>query len=117
MRSRPIFWFVVCLLCMAGAVYFWRLGDRIAASRRQSAATSAAQSPAPAQPVASAVSGALPSQPADNSTSELTSPKTTNAPAFIAAATNRFSYRLGNSSRKVGESRPDIAPLTSSTRL
>lgn len=28
MRRRPLFWFAISALCLLGAMYFWRLGDR-----------------------------------------------------------------------------------------
>ena len=38
MRPRPILWFVVSLLCLLGAAYCWRLGNRWAAEKQSAPA-------------------------------------------------------------------------------
>ncbi|MDB6109487.1 MAG: Peptidase and in kexin sedolisin [Pedosphaera sp.] len=37
MQRRPLFWFLVSLACLAGAIYFWRLGDRWRAEKAHAA--------------------------------------------------------------------------------
>ena len=28
MQRKPLFWFLISAVCLAGAIYFWRLGDQ-----------------------------------------------------------------------------------------
>src|SRR5580704_13913199 len=91
MQRRPLLWLVISLLSLAGAIYFWQLGNKQLAQRRaaQGANTGAIQ-PVPAS---SKSPLQLPSQPA----SKKQSPKTPET------AKNRFPYRLSNTSKTIGQ--------------
>jgi subtilisin-like proprotein convertase family protein len=81
MRRRPFFWLVLSLLCFAGAVYFWKLGDDWAA--RKKAAPTSTTPEVPAQPA--------PSQSA-------TSPRAASQAAPLQVSTSKALARLTNSS-------------------
>src|ERR1051325_4292233 len=96
MKPRPILWFIICLLCLAGAVYFLRLGEEWAAQKKA----------APAAPAATPAQGknSLP-------TSRETVVSASTAPLGLltrpqqAAATkpNPLAFRLSNTPKTVGQ--------------
>lgn len=92
MRPRPILWFVISLLCLTGAYYFWQLGDQWAAekkSTRERAVTKKASAPVKNGVVSSAGAPvALLTQPP--------------APA-AAAQDNPLAFRLSNTKRTIGQ--------------
>jgi subtilisin-like proprotein convertase family protein len=82
MRSRILKWFVLCLLCVAGAWFLWHeTGQRTA--KEKAAATAASAAPG-------SLTGAAP----------LTNPALVSA---AAAKTNRLAYRLSNTTRSIGQ--------------
>src|SRR6266571_4554317 len=90
MRRRPLFWFLISVLCFAGAVYFWRLGNKWAQEGRPKSEIRNPKSEA-GQPNAS--TAASPRQKA-------------------TSTTNTFPYRLSNTTKTVGQlSRSDHAIL------
>src|SRR6266478_3055845 len=84
MQRRPLFWLVVSLLCLGGAVCFWKLGDEWQAGKdaRRAAGTEAKTSAAPA---------VRPSAPAAAQPGAKPSP----------AAGARFPYRLSNTDKSL----------------
>src|SRR5882724_12287209 len=82
MQRRPLFWFVVSLLCLGGAVYFWKLGDEWQARKN---AGHAAESEAKTN----AATATKPSTPA------IAQPNAKPSPAASA----RFPYRLSNTDK------------------
>ncbi len=93
MRSRPIIWLLISLLLLAGGVYFWQ-------SRSQSPTTTNPIPPVTAAP-------AVRPRPATTNHSIVSAAI---APAFLsgqpasaAAKTNRFAYRLTNTTKSVGQ--------------
>ena len=94
MRSRPIIWLWISLLLLAGGVYFWQL-------RSQSPTTA---NTVPPVTVASVVRPRL-------ATTNQSIVSAAGAPAFLngqpastaAAKTNRFAYRLTNTTKSVGQ--------------
>jgi subtilisin-like proprotein convertase family protein len=83
MRLKTRTWFIISVLCFLGAAYFWRLGDDHSSRNGPSGAGDARQSgPHP---------GAEPR--ATNAAS------LTNAPQSAAAISNRYPYRLSNTSK------------------
>ena len=98
---RPLTWFLLSLLCLAGAFYFWRLGDQWEAQKRlaRSAVQPAAQ-PARAKPAAlKTPSGVI----ASASTAPLAWLPLSRTNTTVAAATNKFQYRLSNTTKPVGQ--------------
>ena len=91
MRVRPLFWSVVCLLCLTGAWFFWQQGNRWSAEK-PSAAGSVAPSVSVPAGTSNAVSGASSSGQKNSGTNTL-----------AATATNAFPYRLSNTQRTVSE--------------
>ncbi|HEY5298986.1 MAG TPA: S8 family serine peptidase [Verrucomicrobiae bacterium] len=94
MRSRPKFWLAVCLLCLAGAWFFWQQGNRWAA-----------------QPTAAARAKAVHAKPAV-ATSMATVKSASTAPVLFSShnaatnsigKTNEFAYRLSNTKKTIGE--------------
>ncbi|MDB6018821.1 MAG: Peptidase and in kexin sedolisin [Pedosphaera sp.] len=99
MQRRPLFWFLVSLLCLAGAVYFWRLGDRWQAEKKSRAAVAPEMKQAVASSVAQPVAQALPSilllsHPADSNATQQ---------ASAAAIKARLAYRLSNTGKSLGQ--------------
>ena len=99
MRPRPLLWFLISLLCLAGAYYFWQLGEswRLAKGPAKPAATQRAPHAAKitfhrVKPASTAplIPGLL---------------SATNRPATNVAgsATNQFPYRLSNTTRPIGQ--------------
>ncbi|MSU58758.1 MAG: hypothetical protein EXS35_11410 [Pedosphaera sp.] len=105
MRPRPILWFVISLLCLVGAVYFWRLGDRWAATKK--AARDAAVAPAkPATNSRRAVTPAASPQAALLSQPLLTTmalAATVSAPPPPTPKPDKFANRLRNTTKSVDE--------------
>lgn len=99
MFKRPTTWMVICLLCLAGFVYFWKLGDRWAQEQR------GAQSPA----ARAGAAGKAAVRPAAGAFPESTAPMvlfTTPEQAAAVAATertNRLKYHLRNTAQSVGQ--------------
>src|SRR5215472_15242000 len=96
MRRRPFFWLVLSLLCFAGALYFWKLGDDWAA--RKKAAPTSTTPATPAQPA--------PSQSATSphAASQAALPQVSSAKA-IARLTNSsaLTHRVSNTTNSVGK--------------
>ncbi len=93
MQRRPLFWFVISLLSLAGALYFWQLGNERQAQKR-------------AAHLASTNSGALlPVQPSPKSQLQTPSPSAAKKQAQKAVASDksRFPYRLNNTSKTMGQ--------------
>ncbi len=88
MRSRPTFWILLSLLCVAGAWLFWPH-----AGRRTSEQNSTAHPKSFATSVATTV------------TSTATAPNifTTTTNSAAATKTNEFAYRLSNTRKSIGE--------------
>ena len=87
MRSRPTFWILLGLLCVAGAWFFWpRAGNQVAEKNSAAQNNSAATTP-----------GAATATPAVTAPNNFTS-LTVAAAARAAARTNEFAYRLSNTS-------------------
>jgi len=96
MFKRPSTWFVISLLCMAGAWYFWKLGDQWAAQKRSVPPAVPATVP-PASPVSvtktvSAATALLP-----RLTAGLLAAQTQATPV------DPLAYRLSNTTRPLGE--------------
>ena len=92
MFRRPLTWFVICLLCLAGALYFWRLGDRWAAEK---SATPSAQS---APEKKSSATGR------EVVVSASTSPMVLlTQPQPAAPKKNKLAYRLSNTTKTAGQ--------------
>jgi len=93
MLRRPMMWFALCLLCLAGAWFFWKWGDASVARRRQ-----ATPPPAAAQPRSGPTSATV-------IISKPTSIPTVNAatPGRIATNTSPLEYRLSNTTRPYRE--------------
>ncbi len=86
MRSRKSFWILLCLLCLAGAWFFWHQSSR------------APQKKIVAKPTIVTVRSAS------------TAPQFLTKPTIVAktvktgtSVTNKFAYRLSNTSKSIGE--------------
>ena len=85
MRSRATYWILLCLLCVAGAWFFWPR-SRPPASPEKAAAAPAAVTPRSASTVPNFLIVS-----------------TNRAHASSSAKTNRFAYRLTNTSKSIGQ--------------
>ena len=95
MFRRPLTWFVICLLCLGGARYFWRLGDRWSAEKK---AAPEAQSPGHPKPTAATAREAV--IPASTAPLVLlTQPQ----PQPAAPKEKKLAYRLSNTSQTAGQ--------------
>ena len=97
MRSRPITWLIISLLCFLGAAYFWELGNRWSAQKKSSSP------PTNAEPVtATRGSSALAAPSSQSSVRLLTTAGTLNQPstpdpsAKVPTAPERLKYRISN---------------------
>src|SRR5579872_5052010 len=97
MQRRPLFWFLVSLACLCGAIYFWRLGDKWEAQKASKPVPSSRPEPKPGailkaqtSPPMKLLTQAAPLNPV--------SPRA-NAPA----ANTRFPYRLSNTTLTAGQ--------------
>lgn len=100
MRWRSLIWLGISLLCLAGARYFWGLGERWAAERQATTGQpAAAVSPSPTQ----AVAGTHVTQTHSASTVPQFVLLSETAGRTAAAKTNRFAYRLNNTGRTAGQ--------------
>ena len=90
MQRKPLFWSLLSLLCLGGAIYFWHLGDQWQAQK--TAARQAANPPATNAVVVPKPQASTPAMPV--------SPKTT---AVASTVTNRFPYRLTNTDQTIGQ--------------
>src|SRR6266550_3197859 len=96
MRRRPLFWILISVLCFAGAMYFWRLGNRWAEEGRPK---SEGRNPKEIRNPES--------EPGHSSASTAPSPK-----QKATSTTNAFPYRLSNTTKTIGQlSRSDHAIL------
>ena len=86
MQRKPLFWFLLSLLCLAGSAYFWSVGDHVRENRAaaKAAATSATNTPSTASPSRAV----LPALPATNATQVVASQKDEKS---------LYPYRLHNS--------------------
>ncbi len=93
MQRRPLFWFVISLLSLAGAIFFWHLGDKWEAEKRAARLRASA-----AQGTNSA---AFPIQSPDKSPLQLPGKVSSQNPAqkVSAKVKSRFPYRLSNTSK------------------
>lgn len=98
MFKRPTTWMVISLLCLAGFVYFWKLGDRWAVEQR------GVPPPAP-NTDAARKSTALPAAGTHAASTApmvlFTSPE--QARAAATARTNQFQHRLSNTTKSAGQ--------------
>ncbi|NOS70104.1 MAG: S8 family serine peptidase [Verrucomicrobia bacterium] len=88
MRPRPMLWFVISLLCMAGAFYCWRLGNKWAAQKRDAApvaVTNQTVAPAGTAPVSNTNAVAAP------------------APVTAVKSNSFLAHRLTNTPRPYGD--------------
>ncbi len=97
MQRRPLFWLVISLLSLAGALYFWQLGDKwqaekLAAHLRTNAAQGTNSAALPIQaPVKSPLQ--LPGKASAKNQAQKVS----------ATAKNRFPYRLSNTTKTISQ--------------
>src|SRR6266404_691128 len=84
MQRRPLFWFVVSLLCLGGAIYFWKLGDEWQAGKN-------ARRAAESETKTNAAAAMKPSAQA------IAQPNAKPSPAASA----RFPYRLSNTDKSL----------------
>ncbi len=93
MQRRPLFWFLVSLLCLGAGIWFWRLGDRWQAQKANQPRPPA-RSVEPRPGDVFKADGASPALP----------PSATNSQAQSARATakSRFPYRLSNTDKTPG---------------
>lgn len=101
MRWRSLIWFAVSLLCLAGARYFWGVGERWAAQRQPPPVDS---SPAGAE----AAPGRVPGMRSSGPVSLATAPQFVLLSAGMTAAAppakpDPLAYRLNNTGRKLEE--------------
>jgi subtilisin-like proprotein convertase family protein len=93
MQRRSLFWFVISALALAGAIYFWHLGDKWEAERH-----AAPRTPAAAEKARTAISPApatrLPLQAPPKTVAAKSNQKAT-------AAKNKFPFRLTNSTKSL----------------
>ena len=94
MLRRPLFWVAVSLLCLLGAIYFWRQGE---ARRLAESSAQKPSAPAPAEVKPAPATNAQPAVPA----ASLAPAKSMAANA--AAAKSRYPYRLSNTSGTTGQ--------------
>src|SRR5437016_8904260 len=87
MRLKPRIWFLVSLALFAAAFYFWRLGDERSATQTNKANKPGSQS-ATVPPTSS--TSASPFQQS-------------NTPSIHSSSTNRFPYRLSNTTQTIGD--------------
>src|SRR6266576_266913 len=101
MRRRPLMWFVISLLCFAGALYCWRLANEWEARKRVRPATPDAAIKFPS----SEGTGVGSSLAASHSTvSASTAPLVLlSQPQPSVRATNWLAYRLKNTSKSAGQ--------------
>src|SRR5262249_13323903 len=101
MFKRPLTWFVICLLCLAGAWYFWKLGDRWAAGKKNAPAPPAAQDP-PKKPEAAAATAPTGREVVR---AESTAPLAALAPPppRVAPKPDPRAYRLSNTTNTAGQ--------------
>ncbi len=91
MQRRPLFWFVISLVSLAAAIYFWRLGDKWQAEKRATP-PNAAQKDRAAAMAPLPLTSKLPLQAPIKAVAKGANPK-------AAAAKNRFPYRLTNTTK------------------
>src|SRR6187549_2105289 len=93
MLRRPMMWFALSRLCLAGAWFFWKWGDASVARRRQ-----ATPPPAAGQPRSGPTSATV-------ITSKSTAIPVVNAatPGRIATNTSPLEFRLSNTPRPYRE--------------
>ena len=95
MRSRPIFWFIISLLCLGGAGYFWHLGNRLEEQKR---AAGQSTNEAGATPASSPATN----QPQSSAATPTPSPASITASRAVApnpGGTNHLDYRITNTAR------------------
>jgi subtilisin-like proprotein convertase family protein len=88
MRRKPLFWFLLCLLCLGGAVYFWRLGDRWEAEKAGTPPSASAPQSSPAAPSTPHALAPAVKQPAQNA---------------ARPADPRYPYRLSNTGQPMDD--------------
>src|SRR5689334_19569964 len=100
MRPRPLMWFVISLLCLAGAYYFWQMGERWAAQKK---AAPAAPTPQSAQEKKSSTLSPVAAQ--ESVVTSSTAPMALLTQPQPAAKTNEspLAYRLSNTTRPLRE--------------
>jgi subtilisin-like proprotein convertase family protein len=127
MQLRTGIWFLLSLLLMMGAIFFWRYGDQQRELQRQTAPPSdpmensapAAGTNAAAEPFQLltrlepvAASSGQSGDPSDPSNSAARSQSASQAAASAPGATNRWPHRLSNTSVPIGQlARSDSAIL------
>lgn len=98
MFKRPSTWFVISLLCLAGAWYFWKLGDQWAAQKRSAPPfVPKIVAPASSVPVTKIVSAATALLP------RLTPGLLAAQAQAQATPVNPLAYRLSNTTRPLQE--------------
>ena len=103
MRQRPVFWLLISAVCFIGACYFWRLGNQWAAqgqARREAAAARASR-----EVSSTARRGSLTTPvPLLSQAGNLNTPPVASAATNQAdLLTNRFAFRLTNTTATVGQ--------------
>ena len=89
MRQRPWTWFLLSLLCFLGAAYFWHLGNKWQAEKMYAAP--------------GVITPAAKPKAIDTTPHNVQSMSTAPAKNTFTPATNRFAYRLTNTSQTVGQ--------------
>ncbi len=117
MRWRPLTWFLLSIFCFVGAVYFWRLGDSLAARK---AAAKLLQQPA-RQPKPATRAQVAPfhllSQPGTLNSLEAQNQNSASG-GSSASPSARFTHRLSNTAKTVGQlSKSDRAILLANALL
>src|ERR1035438_8073968 len=85
MRSRPFIWILLCLLCLAGAWFFWQRENGLDGS--------------PSRPHEAGAPAVRP-HPPSTAPNILTAVSTNGA---TSAKTNQFAYRLSNTTKTIGQ--------------
>ncbi len=96
MRSRPIMWFVISLICLTGAYYFWRIGDQWAAEKKSAPGTNTPSAAVPATKSSTPARSVL--VPASTSPMALLT-----QPQPAAPKEDQLAYRLSNTTRTAGQ--------------
>src|SRR5579883_660645 len=101
MQRKPLFWFLLSLLCLGGALYFWSLGDKWEAQKngRHSSTNTPATNAATSPPRQSQTSGRI----AKQATPSPSSPSNSSTNAAVASAKKPYPYRLVNTDTPVGK--------------
>src|SRR6516162_5789508 len=95
MLRKPLFWLAVCLLCLAGSIYFWQQGEE----KRRAEQPAPPSAPAAAQTEVKPAA-ATPPQPAAPAPAPTAKPSAFAAPA---AGKSRYPYRLSNTDKTTGQ--------------